>query len=134
MSDSPWTFPQAVAAARRASEVQKAGEQAVRDASADLAEKERQYRLALAKCIVTQHAEGAAWTVAQDLARGDRQVAELRYLRDVAKGVLDAAEQRAWRHTADRKDTLEFIEWSRRRELAENGVGSEQPRWSGVAA
>lgn len=115
----PYDFAQAVAAARRAAESQKGGEQAVRDASADLAEKERLYRLALARKIVEVHAGGAAWTVAQDLARGDEQVATLRYERDVARGVLEAAQQRAWRHTADRKDVLEFIHWSKARELAE---------------
>lgn len=121
MNESPYTFGEAVAAARRGAQAQQAGEQAVRDAAADLAEKERGYRVALARKIVEVHAGGAAWTVAQDLARGDQGVADLRYHRDVAAGVLEAAQQRAWRHTADRKDVLEFIEWSRRRELAENG-------------
>ena len=124
----PYDFPEAVAAARRAAEAQKAGEQAVRDASADLAEKERLYRLALAKRIVEVHAEGAAWTVAQDLARGDETVARLRYERDVAKGVFDAASQRAWRHTADRKDVLELIAWSRL--VHGHDAAGQQPSWS----
>lgn len=127
MTVAPWTFGEGIAAARRASESQKAGEEAVRAASADLAEKERAYRLALAKRIVEVHAEGAAWTVAQDLARGDRHVADLRYERDVAVGVLEAAQQRAWRGTADRKDVLEFVQWSCRRELAENGGSDDRP-------
>ena len=128
----PFDFPEAVAATRRAAEAQKDAEQTRREAAAELAEKERAYRMALAKEIVHQHSEGAAWTVAQDLARGSKHVADLRYERDVARGVLDAAEQRAWRHTADRKDMHEFICWSRRRELAENGGG--QPQWTGAAA
>ena len=130
MTTAPYDFAEAVAAARRAAEAQKAGEEAVRDAAADLAEKERLYRKALAREIVQQHADGAAWTVAQDLARGDEKVADLRYERDVAQGVMEAAQQRAWRHTADRKDVLELIAWSRRRELAESAPGSEQPTWS----
>lgn len=121
----PYDFPEAVAAARRAAEAQKAGEQAVRDAAADLAEKERAYRVALARRIVEVHGEGAAWTVAQDLARGDQAVADLRYHRDVANGVLEAAQQRAWRHTADRKDVLEFIQWSRR--VAPDGQYNPDP-------
>ena len=129
----PYDFAEAVAAARRAAEAQKQGEEAVRTAAADLAEKERLYRLAYAREIVEQHASGAAWTVAQDLARGHKAVADLRYERDVAQGVLEAAQQRAWRHTADRKDVLELIAWSRRRELAENSHGSEQPAWSAAA-
>lgn len=125
MTEAPYTFAEAVAACRRAAEAQKDGERAVRQAATDLAEKERLYRLALAKQIVEQHADGAAWTVAQDLARGNERVADLRYGRDVAQGVLEAAQQRAWRHTADRKDVLELVAWSRRRELAENGAPLE---------
>lgn len=113
MSREPFDFAEAIGAAHRASGAQKQAEQDRRDAVRDLAEKERTYRVALAKRIVEVHADGAAWTVAQDLARGDRQVADLRYERDVAQGVVDAAEQRAWRHTADRRDMTEFVTWSR---------------------
>lgn len=126
----PFTFVEAIAAARRAAEAQKDAEQARRDAARDLAEKERVYRKALATQIVQEHADGAAWTVAQDLARGNSRVADLRYERDVAQGVLDAAEQRAWRHTADRKDMGEFIRWSRARELAEHGGEDDRLTWT----
>lgn len=125
----PYDFATAVAATRRAAEAQKDAEQDRRDAAKDLAEKERAYRVALAREIVRQHSdEGAAWTVAQDVARGQRSVADLRYERDVAKGVLDAAEQRAWRHTADRRDMHEFIQWSKARELAEGRGDVSEPR------
>lgn len=130
MTTAPYDFTEAVAAARRAAEAQKAGEQAVRDAATDLGEKERAYRLALARKIVELRAGGNAATLAADLARGDEGVADLRYARDVADGVLKAAEQRAWRHTADRKDMLEFITWSRMRDLAEGYHGAAEPRWS----
>lgn len=130
MSESPYTFPDARAACRRAAEAQKAGEDAVRAAAVDLAEKERLYRMALAREIVQQHADGAAWTVAQDLARGTGQVADLRYERDVAAGVLEAAQQRAYRHTADRKDVQELVRWSRVREIAEANAGGQQPSWA----
>lgn len=119
----PYDFNDAVAAARRAAEAQKAAEEARRDASKKLAEAERAYRQSLAAEIVRQHADGAAWTVAQDLARGAKDVAELRYLRDVAKGVLDAEETRSWRHQADRRDTHAFIEWSK--VVAPLGQGAE---------
>lgn len=110
----PFDFVQAVAATRRAAEAQRDAEQAMRDASTDLAAKEKAYRMELAKEIVRQHAEdGVAWSVTSDLARGNPHVAQLRYERDVAKGVLDAAEQRAWRHSADRRAMLELITWSR---------------------
>lgn len=128
MTTQPFDFAEAVAAVRRASEAQREAEQARRDAATDLAERERAYRVALAKEIVRQHADGAAWTVAQDLARGEPQVADLRYARDVAAGVLDAAEQRAWRHTADRRDMAELVQWSRRRDLAEGHGDPSEPQ------
>lgn len=119
---TPWDFNEARAAARTASEAQREAENARRDAAETAARAELAYRKALAVKIVELHAEGVAWTVAQDVARGDEKVATLRYERDVAKGVLDAAEQRAWRHSADRKDTTEFIEWSR----AVNAFGEQR--------
>lgn len=108
-----YDFAEAIAATRRAAEAQKQAELARKQASDDAAEKERTYRIALSKKILEAHGDGVAWTVAQDIARGDAHVAQLRYERDVARGVLAVAEQRAWRHTADRKDMNEFIQWSR---------------------
>lgn len=113
MNPTPWDFTEATAAARKATEAQKEAEQARRDATSSYADAERIYRMALAKRIVELHAEGCAWTVAQDVARGDKGVAQLKYLRDVAEGVKAAAEQRAWRHTSDRRDVNELIAWSR---------------------
>lgn len=132
MSDQPYDFVDAVEAHRVASEAQAGCEQAMRDAAEQLAEAEREYRVALAKEIMRQHTAGVAWTVAQDTARGDQTVADLKFVRDVAKGVLGAAEQAAWRHTADRKDTLEFIVWSRL--VHGRDAAGEQPRWSPRAA
>lgn len=111
----PYDFAEAKAAASRAARNQQQTEQQLRDASRTLAKAEQAYRLALAKRIVEVHAEGAAWTVAQDLARGSEQVAQLRYERDVARGVLEAAQQAAWRQAADRKDLGRLIDWSSRR-------------------
>ncbi len=110
----PYDFSQAREAVAAASTAMKVAEQSRRDASRKLAEAERAYRVELAKEIVRVHADGAAWTVAQDLARGDKHVADLRYQRDVAKGIMDAAETVAWRHTADRKDLAALIAWSMR--------------------
>lgn len=112
--EHPYSFGEARALARSFSQRQRQAEGLLRDASARVAEAERAYRQALARRIVEVHAEGAAWTVAQDLARGDERVSGLRYERDVARGVFEAAQSAIWRHTADRKDCLELIEWSRR--------------------
>lgn len=109
----PYSFGEARDAARRFQTAQIAGEQALRDASDKLAGAEREYRKALAVEIVKLHADGVAWTVCQDLARGAEKVADLRYERDVARGVFEATQTASWRHTANRKDCLELIVWSR---------------------
>lgn len=108
----PYSFAEAREAAHRFQAAQLDGERALRAASEKLAEAERAYRVALARKIIEVHADGSAWTVAQDLARGDDKVADLRYLRDVAKGVFEATQTASWRHTANRKDCLALIEWS----------------------
>jgi hypothetical protein len=113
MNPEAWDFVTATARSRQAHENQSTAEQARRDAAEGLALAERLYRVNLARRIVELKAEGMPATVCQDLARGDKQVADLRYERDVKQGVLDAAEQAAWKFTADRKDVNEFVQWSR---------------------
>ena len=110
----PYDFREAKDACARASRAQIEAERDLAQAAQDHAAKEQAFRVALAKQIVTLHDEGLAWTVCQDVARGDKDVARLRYERDVAHGVLEAQQQRAWRHTADRKDVLELVRWSAR--------------------
>jgi hypothetical protein len=122
MSESPFTFPEARAAAHAASQRQLDGEDHRRNAAMQLAEAERQFRMALAVKMTQLHATGVAWTAVADLARGDRQVAQLRYDRDVAKGVSEAAEGAGYRLQADRRVLERLVEWSMRRELAE-GAG-----------
>ena len=118
-SSAPWEFQQAVDKDRRASEQQRATEAFLKQAYRDFAQAESSYRQALAVAIVEQHADGAAWTVAPDLARGQKNVADLRMARDVAEGVVEAAKQAAWRAASDRKSVARFSEWSMRRNLAE---------------
>lgn len=109
-------------ACRVAAAQQAGSETAISDAGRDLAAKEQAYRVALAKEILGQHAQGRAWTVCPDLARGDETVARLRYERDVAKGVMDAAMQAAFRHGANRRDLGRFVDWSARIDLASGGA------------
>lgn len=86
---------------------------------------ERAYRMALSKEIVRQHnEEGLAWTVAADVARGVDSVANLRRDRDVAKGMLDAAEQLAWKSSADRRGVEQLVSWSMR--VAPDGQTEER--------
>jgi hypothetical protein len=114
MTAIPFDFAQARAAARKASESQAATENALLEASRKKASTERAYRESLAKRILSAHHEGIAWSVASDVARGDKEVAGLRYERDVAAGTVAALEQACWRHAADRKDLQRLINWSER--------------------
>lgn len=120
MSESPFTFPEARAAAHSASLRQIEGERARVAAAEDAALKEKVYRQSLSKRIVELHADGVAWSVAADVARGDEAVSVARYERDVAAAVLAAAEQAGYRLNADRRQLERLVEWSMRRELAEN--------------
>lgn len=120
MTRAPFDFAEAEAEIREAQARQAGSEEALREASRAAAAADQAYRVALAKEIVRQHdVDKVAWTVAADIARGAENVAELRYKRDVAQGVLEAAQQAAWRFAADRKDTGRLVDWSMRRELAE---------------
>ena len=134
MTVAPYTFGQAREAAARAAQAQQHAEQALLEAARDFARAEEAYRVALAQEIVRQHDAGVAWTVAPDLARGERTVARLRRERDVAEGVREALQQACWRRVADRKDTQRFVEWSLRRDLAEGAPGTAEPQWSEAVA
>lgn len=115
---SPLEIPDAREAAHAASENQRGCEDRIRKASRELADAERKYRSALSTEIVHQHAkEGAAWSTAPDIARGKKKVADLRFDRDVAAGVLEAAKQEAFRRGADRRDLDTLLRWSMHRDL-----------------
>jgi hypothetical protein len=111
---TPFDFSEARAAARAASEAQAATENAMLDASKAKAKAEHDYRQALANRIISAHVEGIAWSVCSDIARGDKEVARLRYERDVAEGVCEALSQAGWRHASDRRDLSRLIVWSER--------------------
>lgn len=130
---TPLEISDARQAAHKASELQRGVEDQIRDASRKLAEAERQYRLALAKEILRLKAQdGVAWTACEHIARGEKRVADLRYARDVAKGVLDAAGQQAFRYGADRRDLHRLIEWSQRRDLRTDAPPEQWPRPEGA--
>lgn len=123
MTGPAFTFGEARDAVNAEKAAQAAAEDFRRQASRALADAEQAYRVALASEIVRQHDAGVAWTVAKDLARGAEPVALLRHKRDIAAGVLDAAETAAWRHNANRRALDKLVEWSMRRDLAE-GAGT----------
>lgn len=130
---TPFDLPQAREAIKTAGALQRGAEQAMREEAGKLASRERAYRLLLANKITRLHTEGVAWTTCETIAKGDPEVAQARYDRDVQRGVLDATQQAAFRHGADRRDLHTILTWSMRRELAENG-GPDDRLDLGVAA
>lgn len=119
-------------AAHKASELQRGVEDRIRDASRELAEAERQYRLKLTERILYLHAQqGLAITMCGEVARGEQVVADLRFKRDVAKGILEAAQQKAFRYAADRRDLQRLIEWSQRRDLRVDTPPADLDRQTG---
>lgn len=128
---APWTFEEARQNCREASKRQEEAEAKLVDAAREGAGTEEAYRVALAQEIVRQHhAEGVAWSVAPDLARGDADVAALRRLRDIAVGFREAMTHAARRRAADRRDAQRFADWSQRRELAEGAGSLPEPEFS----
>lgn len=61
--------------------------------SEDMGRAKRDYAVAYAGKILELKGEGKAATLILDLAKGDKHVAELRYKKDVAKGVYDACRE-----------------------------------------
>lgn len=113
----PLEIQDARQAAHRASELQREVEDRLRKTSRDLAEAERAYRKKLSERIVELKAEGMAATTCGEVARGEKGVADLRYQRDVAAGVFEAAKQEAFRRGADRRDVDTLLNWSMKRDL-----------------
>lgn len=127
MTNTPFDFSEAKNAINTAKSQQAMAELHVRCAYRDYGDAERAYRKALAIRILELKAEGVAATLCLDLAKGDKQIADLRYKRDVQEGVREAAKASVWRHTADRRELEQLVEWSMRRDLAE---GYGEPQWT----
>lgn len=53
------------------------------------AKTEREYRVALAEKILTERTNGTPVTIISDICRGDRQIAKLKYERDIADTLYD---------------------------------------------
>lgn len=114
-NSEPYDYGQAKRAHARASRDQLAAAEFRSKQVDDFAAAEKAYRMALAQEIVRLHdKDGVAWTVAQDVARGNAEIAELRRLRDIAEGMKDAAEQLGWKASADRRVVEQLVNWSMR--------------------
>ena len=57
------------------------------------AKAERDYRVALAGTILELRAEGNPVTIINDLARGNKEIAELKMKRDIAESLYDSCYQ-----------------------------------------
>lgn len=126
----PMDYITAVSVHRVESEAQHNAEKYLALKSKEAAEKEREYREALARKITELQAEGKPATIARDLARGDKLVATLAMERSICQGLVEAAQQSIWRHTANRRDLEQFIDWSKRASFLDT---SEAVRPKGLA-
>lgn len=108
----PYSYGEAKHAIERSSQNMLRAEEFIRDVYRQRAAAERAYRVALAQEITRLKADGVAWSSTADLARGEKHVADLRYLRDVAEGVRESARSASWRHSADRRELEQLIAWS----------------------
>lgn len=108
----PFSYEAARQAIHIASKQQAEAAQWIVEKADQCATAERAYRIALAKEIVRQHDSGVAWTVCQDLARGDETVASLRAERDVAEGLRESASQLSYKSSADRRELEQLVAWS----------------------
>lgn len=116
----PWTFDEARDASDSAETEQRRVESEVTRAFKEYARAEKLYRVALARSILELKAGGMAVTACEVVAKGDPRIAELREERDIKEGLKETVKIAAWRVNADRHDTRDFIQWSMRRDLAEN--------------
>ena len=118
----PYSWDEAREKVNEAKAAQAEAEKRVREAWADLAEKRRTYQVALAEKITTLRGGGMAATTCGDVARGDENVAQLRFERDVQEGVVESAKAALWRLSADRRALEQLVQWSLRADFANDGA------------
>lgn len=61
------------------------------DYGKEKAQTEHDYRIALAEKILSLRADGLPATITQDIAKGDRAIANLRLKRDIAEAMYEAS-------------------------------------------
>ena len=115
----PWEIEQARDVLAHASTQQHDHQDVIRDAVKRAARADQLYRVARARKAGQLRDAGKPAVMCDTLARGDEEVAALKYDADVAEGDREVAVQEGWRLHANRKDSQELAEWSKRRDLAE---------------
>mgnify|MGYP000848489040 FL=1 len=80
------------------------------------AQTERDYRIALAQETLRLRESGQPATIIGDLVRGNREIAKLRFERDVAQTIYEAAQEtiRVWKLEATLMEAQMQREWTRR--------------------
>ena len=112
MSINVWDFNACRNAAKNADLAQRDGEAAFQEANEVFAWAVAAYRVELAKETLKLRADGMPATLVPDLAKGNERISSLRLERDIAKGLLDAANHAMWRHNATRRDVQRFVDYS----------------------
>jgi hypothetical protein len=126
----PWEITQARDALADASRQQHDHQDTVRDAVKAAARADQSYRVARARKTAELRDSNMAATLCDTLARGDQEIAQLAHDAAVAEGDREIAIQEGWRLHANRRDTEQLADWSKRRDLAEGYYGAQDPKWS----
>lgn len=124
----PWEIEDARDVLAEASRQQADHEETIKEAVKAAARADQLYRVALAHKIAQLREEGMAASLCEKIARGDERIAGLAYDAAVAEGNREIAVQEGWRLHANRKDSQQLADWSRRRTLAEAFDQIPEPR------
>lgn len=114
----PWEIRDARDVLAEASTQQHDHQETIKEAVKAAARADQLYRVAVAQKIAELRESGTAATLCEKLARGDERIAGLAYDAAVAEGDREIAIQEGWRLHANRKDSQELADWSKRRDLA----------------
>jgi hypothetical protein len=128
MKPLPWEIQDAREVLAQASRDQHDHQDAIREAVKAAARADQLYRVALANRIAELRRDGNAATLCDKLARGDERIAQLAYDAAAAEGDREIAVQEGWRLHANRKDSQELADWSKRRSLATDFGQVPEPR------
>lgn len=78
------------------------------------AEAEHAYRKAHAQKMVELRSDATPATLCQDLSKGSDRVSQLKYERDLAKGMIDVSRERLRQLDGERASLRQLLEWSQR--------------------
>jgi hypothetical protein len=78
------------------------------------AQAELTYRKAHAAKLVELRSEAIPATLCQDLSKGDPKVGQLKYERDLAKGIIDVSRERLRQLDGERASLRQLLEWSQK--------------------